>query len=147
MVLIVALVLCIIGLVKLSGLRKKYEKFMTGKNAASLEQEITGLFEENKILRATEEKNRKDIQTLNGKMRTAFRKIGLVKYDAFHQMGGQLSFCLVLLDEENNGFLLNSVHTSDSGYTYMKEIKNGQCAIELGEEEQQALTEAVGYCG
>ena len=44
-------------------------------------------------------------------MESAYQKMGLVKYDAFNQMGGQLSFSLALLDENNNGFIINSVHS------------------------------------
>jgi hypothetical protein len=70
--------------------------------------------------------------------------MGLVKYDAFNQMGGQLSFSLALLDENNNGFIINSVHSSEGCYSYTKEIKLGQCAIDLGAEEAEALSIAMG---
>jgi hypothetical protein len=69
--------------------------------------------------------------------------MGLVKYDAFNQMGGQLSFCLALLDENNNGFLMNSVHGAESCYTYMKEIKNGENNLSLSPEETEALAMAM----
>ena len=75
---------------------------------------------------------------------SAYQKMGLVKYDAFNQMGGQLSFSLVLLDENNNGFIINSVHSSEGCYSYTKEIKLGQCAIDLGAEEAEALSIAMG---
>ena len=59
-------------------------------------------------------------------------------------MGGLLSFSLAMLDEENNGFILNSVHTSDGCYTYTKEIHEGKCELELGNEERLALEKAIG---
>ena len=77
-------------------------------------------------------------------MESTFQKIGIVKYDAFRQMGGNLSFCLALLDENNNGFIMNSVHSTDGCYTYTKEIANGQCEIDLGTEEKKALSMAMG---
>ena len=58
-------------------------------------------------------------------------------------MGGQLSFSLALLDENDNGFVLNSVHGVEGCYTYTKEIKNGLCEISLGDEEKQALDIAM----
>ena len=70
--------------------------------------------------------------------------MGIVKYDAFNQMGGKLSFSLALLDENNNGFILNSVHSTDGCYSYTKEIENGVCKISLGEEEEKALNIAMG---
>ena len=77
-------------------------------------------------------------------MESTFQKIGIIKYNAFNQMGGNVSFSLALLDKQNNGFILNSVHSAEGCYSYTKEIKNGQCSIELGEEEKQALNMAVG---
>lgn len=74
----------------------------------------------------------------------SFQKFGIVKYDAFQQMGGQLSFSLVLLNENDNGFIINSVHSTEGCYSYSKEIKNGECSISLGEEEKKALNIALG---
>ena len=88
---------------------------MLGKNAKNLETDIVGLYEDNKFIKISLEKNKKDINTLYRKFESSFQKIGLTKYDAFSQMGGQLSFCLALLDENNNGFILNSVHSAE-GY-------------------------------
>ena len=77
-------------------------------------------------------------------MESTFQKVGIIKYDAFNQMGGKLSFSLALLNENDDGFILNSVHSSDGCYSYTKIIKNGKCDINLGEEEKQALDMAMG---
>ena len=58
-------------------------------------------------------------------------------------MGGKLSFCLALLDEKNNGFIINSVHSTEGCYSYAKQILNGVSDIELGKEEKQALDMAM----
>ena len=68
---------------------------------------------------------------------------GIVKYDAYQQMGGDLSFSMALLDEENNGFIMNSVHSTEGCYTYTKEVRDGRCDLELGNEEKIALEKAV----
>lgn len=117
---------------------------MKGKNAKSLENEIMGLFEDNKFIKASVEKNKKDIRTLYKKMESTLQKVGIIRYDAFQQMGGNLSFCLCVLDEQNNGFLLNSVHSTEGCYSYTKVILEGKCKIDLGKEEQQALEMAIG---
>ena len=67
-----------------------------------------------------------------------------MKYDAFNEMGGKLSFALVLLDKENNGFVMNAMHSREGCYTYIKEIINGESFIALGNEEQEALDKALG---
>ena len=71
------------------------------------------------------------------------QKLGLVKYDAFKEMGGKLSFTLALLDENNNGFLMNSVHSSDGCYSYTKRVKNGDSEIALSNEEKVAIERAM----
>lgn len=141
---VVLFIIIILQMKKLNRLQKRLSKFMTGKDAKSLEKDIVGLYEDNKFLKINVDKNKKDIRTLYKNMEHAFQKIGLIKYDAFQQMGGKLSFSLALLDEKNNGFILNSVHSTEGCYTYTKEIKSGECAISLGEEEQQALDMAIG---
>lgn len=138
------LILLIVQMVKLSKMTKKYEKFMLGKNAKNLEKDIFGLYEDNKFIKVSIEKNEKDIRTLYRNFEKALQKIGVVKYDAFGQMGGKLSFSLALLDENDNGFILNSVHSTEGCYTYTKEIKHGECNIELGDEEKKALNIAIG---
>ena len=66
-----------------------------------------------------------------------------MKYDAFKEMGGKLSFALAMLDKENNGFVMNAIHSSDGCYTYVKEIVKGESYVVLGEEEKEALRQAV----
>lgn len=140
---LILLVMVIVLIVKFGKLSKRYQKFMGGKNAKSLEKDIVGLYEDNKLIKASMDKSRKDIENLYRKFEGAFQKIGIVKYDAFNQMGGQLSFSLALLDENDNGFILNSVHSTEGCYSYTKEVKAGLCDIALGDEEKKALDIAM----
>ena len=70
-------------------------------------------------------------------------KTAIVKYDAFKDVGGKLSFALAMLDKENSGFVLNAIHSREGCYTYVKEIVKGESYIVLGEEEKEALRQAV----
>lgn len=141
---LILFIVLIIQIKKIGNLKKRMDKFLLGKDGTSLEQDIAALFEDNKFLKANAEKNKKDIRSLYKNMELAFQKMGLVKYDAFNQMGGQLSFCLALLDENNNGFIINSVHSTEGCYSYTKEIKRGESSISLGKEEEEALAMAMG---
>lgn len=141
--LLILIILVIVLIIKLNKLSKLYGKFMTGKDGQSLEQEIIGLVDDNNLMKDTIDKNKKNIRDLYKQFENAFQKVGLVRYDAFNQMGGKLSYSIALLDQNNNGFIINSVHGADGCYSYTKEIKNGSCNISLGDEEQQALNEAM----
>ena len=95
--LLILLILNIVNVCSIFKLKKKYKKFMSGKSAKSLETEIVALFEDNKFIKNSVEKNKKDIKVLYKKMESAFQKIGIIKYDAFNQMGGNLSFKSIVL--------------------------------------------------
>ena len=140
---VITIILIIIQNNKLKKISKKYEKFMTGKNAKSLEKEIMDLTEDNNYLREQIDNNNDDIKNVAHQLERAVQKIGIVKYNAFEQMGAQLSYSIALLDQNDNGVLINSVHSTDGSYTYAKEIKHGKCDISLGKEEEEALSQAV----
>ena len=142
---IVMIILLSIQISKFNKLKKKYNKFMKGSSGKNLEKDIFALFDENKEIAAENKKNSEDIKEIQRRMNYCYQKMGLVKYDAFQQMGGKLSFCLVLLNDKNNGFLLNSVHSSEGCYSYTKEIIKGESELSLGAEEQKALDMAMRY--
>ena len=144
LLLVLILLICTIKQGKeLSLMKKRLKKFMSGRDAESLEDQIIELFEDNQYMKAVSDKNKNDIIDINRRMRHCFQKIGIVKYDALNQMGGQLSYALALLDEEDNGYIINSVHGNEGCYSYTKVIKNGRSDIELGTEERKALENAV----
>lgn len=140
---LILLILVIIQMVQLGNLKKKYRKFMGGKDVKSLEKQLEKIVEDNKYIVNISDENKKDIRTINKEKELCFNKVGIVKYDAFKQMGGMLSFSIALLNEKDNGFILNSVHSSEGCYTYVKEIKSGLYDIDLSNEEKEALSQAM----
>ena len=131
---IILLILIIITFAQIGKLKKKYLKFMLGKDGANLEKDIMTL---------SIDRNREEIKELSKKHENAFQKVGLVKYDAFTEMGGKLSFALALLDERNDGFIINSVHSSEGCYSYTKRVKDGDSQIALSNEEKVAVERAI----
>jgi len=72
-----------------------------------------------------------------------YQKMGIVKYDAFKEMGGKLSFSLALLNQDNTGILISSMHSREGCYTYTKEIIKGESFVLLADEEREALNQAM----
>ena len=140
---LVLLILVIIQMIQIGGLKKRYKKFMGGKDAKTLEKKIESIIEDNKIIINLSNENKKDIREIKKEIEYSYNKVGIVKYDAFKQMGGMLSFSLALLNEKNNGFILNSVHSTEGCYTYIKQVKAGLCDIDLSNEEKDALSQAM----
>lgn len=137
-------VLLLVNMGKTKKLRKRYEAFMQGKDAESLEDTLSTRIQQIDQLVASEKKTREDIENMSNILLHTFQKVGMVKYDAFHEMGGKLSFSLALLDEKNNGFVINAMHSREGCYTYIKEILNGNSIIVLADEEKEALNIALG---
>ena len=143
LVCIILLILIILQNGKIKKVTEKYEKFMRGKDMESMEELIMKRFDDmDKMLEDTE-KNVNDIKTLFDNMKDTVQKAGVVKYDAFNEMGGKLSFALVMLDGNNTGFVITYLHSREGCYTYIKEIIDGKSYIPLGAEEQKALNQAI----
>lgn len=139
----ILLIMIIVNMTQISKLKKKYNKFMSGKNAKSLEDTLIKRLDQVDTLMEANKANEKSIKKLFVDMKFTFQKVGLVKYDAFNEMGGKLSFSLALLNQTNDGFVLNAVHSREGCYTYIKEIVDGNSIIVLAEEEQEALKMAM----
>ena len=75
----------------------------------------------------------------------SLKKVAVVNFDAFDDVGGKLSFALALLDKENTGLILNAVHSRDNCFLYMKEIVKGESYVMLSQEEVEALRKAVNF--
>lgn len=142
-VIVVLFIMLLVTMIKDANTRKKYRTFMDGENGKNLEKAILDKFSAIDDLTEDSKRIHQQLENIDVRLINAYQKIGLVKYDAFKEIGGKLSFVLVLLTAENDGFLLNSMHSTREGcYTYTKEIVNGEAFVILSEEEQQALEEA-----
>ena len=117
--------------------------FMRGKDGKTLEDSMKERFAEvDAVLKVTKQ-NRQDIRDISKKLANNYQKLGIIKYDAFNEMGGKLSFAIAMLNENNNGWIMNAMHSREGCYTYVKEIVNGESFVELSEEEAEALDKAI----
>lgn len=138
-----SLILTIVVLTKQSKLKKKYNNFMSGSDGAKLEDSILTRFKELDIVKENIKDMQNKISTISESLLSAYQKSSIVKYDAFKEMGGKLSFSMCLLDDNNYGMIITSMHSSREGcYTYVKEIIKGESFVLLSAEEKQALEEA-----
>lgn len=142
-IVLILLILTIVNVAQMRKLKKNYKIFMSGKGAKNLEEVITKRLDQVDSLLKANIENEKNIRLLFKNMKLAYQKMGLVKYDAFQEMGGKLSFSLAMLDGRNNGYIINAMHTREGCYTYIKEIIDGNSIIVLSQEEQEALKMAM----
>ncbi|SEA82153.1 Protein of unknown function [Oribacterium sp. KHPX15] len=142
---ILALIIAVRANVKYTKLYKQYDYFMRGKDAETLEDYFVELQRHVENLEIEDQKNKEVMRILNKNIRASFQKFGLIKYNAFGGLGGNMSFAVALLDYTNTGFVINSVHSREGCFLYIKDVDAGTTEVELGSEEKLALEQALGY--
>ena len=142
---VILLALLIYMIVRYRQLSNSYNFFMRGKRGDNLEGTIFKITEEIKKLKFEDKENKDAIRVINKNLRAAYQKFGVVKYNAFKGMGGNLSFAFAMLDYTNTGYILNSVHSREGCFVYVKVVDRGQTEVLLGTEEKEALEQALGY--
>ncbi|MBR3288556.1 MAG: DUF4446 family protein [Lachnospiraceae bacterium] len=139
-----AIIFAIIAFGKYSELNKRYEMFMTGKDAESLEEYFLDLQQDIDHLIEDNNKNKDSIRKLNRITKRTFQKVGFYKYDAFEEKTGKRSFALALLDFTNTGFVVTCQSHGDGTIIFIKDVEVGTTSTKLGPEEEKALEIAMG---
>ena len=87
------------------------------------------------------------IKNLEGICETTVRKLGVVRYNPFNNMGGNQSFVIAMLDNKNTGFIVSSLFAEDGSRVYAKTVKQGKSDYVLSKEETEAINKAINYHG
>lgn len=148
----VIVILLVIGLViviiKFNKISKKYTEFMKKLgNGKDIEEDL-----ENYMYRVERvEKQNAEIlnyiKNIDNDLSKCIQKIGIVRYNAFQDTGSDLSFALALLDEENNGVVLNGIYSREMSNIYAKPVENGKSKYTISEEEDWAIQKAINGDG
>jgi uncharacterized protein DUF4446 len=85
---------------------------------------------------------RQEVAALRAETRDALRHLAVVRYDAFGDMGGHLSWSLALADDAGHGVVLTSIHGRSDARTYAKSIAGWACEQQLSPEEEEAIAHA-----
>lgn len=142
------LVLLLIFCVTLFFLRKatkRYKILVKGVRRGNLEEKI--LENSKKLQQVLFEMNifRERIEVAEDVSRKCLQKVGLFRFDAFEDIGGELSYALALLDQENSGVIISSIFGRDDARTYCKYITKGKAPHAFSAEEEKALRNALGF--
>lgn len=141
---VVLFIMCIVLLSKNSKLQQKYDGFMRDADGKSLEVAFNQRFRNMDFINDKLQEVDNRLGEIDENLLKTYQKVSIVKYDAFKEIGGSLSFVLTLLTKNNDGFIMNSMHSNSEGcYTYIKEVKGGEVFVVLSDEERQSLEEAM----
>lgn len=133
--------LCIILFLKIGRERKRYDIFMgtSRRPDHNLEMKINDYFETVKSIEKKYDKLLDMVTDIDTTASENIQKVGLIRYNPFDEMGGNLCFALALLDAKDNGVVLNGIHSRTGSFTYAKPIEMGVSTYVLSTEEIQAV--------
>lgn len=140
---VIVFIMALVALIKVRKLRSMYKKFLGGSRKSSIEEM---LLDHHNYVRSIDERYsevQSEIRRLYEKNAFAIQKIGMIRYNPFDNVGGNLCYALALLNDHNNGVIINTIYGRDGSYNYGKPIINGECEIALSEEEKEALKIAL----
>lgn len=128
---------------RIRALRQKYNKFMELSGEGNIEKVLTDcvsciqeLKEENREIRAK-------INEIERRMLKCIQRVGIIRYNAFENVGSDLSFAAALLDANNDGLTLNGIYTREGSSVYAKPVTGGKSKYTLSAEETMALKDAM----
>ncbi len=143
-VIVVLFLYCILLQTKINALTKRYDYFMAGENGVSLERKLAVEVKELRDAAESIEQLFQQQQAIHTTQQNTFQKIGFVKYNAFENIGNDLSFALTLLDGNNNGVCISSVYGRSESRIFSKPIVKGKSLAGLSQEEMESLNDALG---
>lgn len=143
-----AIILFILAAVVINSFRiktvvKKHEKLMKNFGSTDIETALNRFMDRVEAVYGKGLELENACMEIDRKVSKCLQKIGVVRYNAFKDTGSDLSFAIALLDENDDGIVINGIYSRDSSCTYAKPIYGGSTKYALSEEEMQALDAAV----
>lgn len=147
--------LCFVLMVKISNLKKRIDKFLKPSQNHNIEAMLVEYLDSVKQIDANQNSIMKQVDAnhntvmervndINSRLLNCVQKVGIIRYNPFDDVGGDLCYAIAMLDEKNNGIVLNSIYSRDGCYTYAKPIINGDCQkYKLAKEEKDAIKNAI----
>ncbi len=141
---ILLLILYFCNILKLKKINKNYKTFMKKiGNGNNIDEMLKNYI--NKVDEVSD-KNEEIVnycKTIDNRISLCIKKVGMVRYSAFKDTGSDLSFALALLNDKNDGVILNGIYSREMSNIYAKQVIDGKCSNKLSEEERQALEIAI----
>ena len=149
---IILLLLVILALVALSGflffyyfkVNKKIDLLLEKGKIKGLRNVLFSHIEKTKELDVGLKDAFNKIKSLEDISKISFQKMGVVRFNPFSDMGGNQSFAIALLDNQNNGFVISSFFVSEGNRVYAKSVVAGKSEYTLSGEEKDAIARAIG---
>lgn len=134
---------CVILLINFLRLQRRYRQFMTGSNGLNLEAKLFALQRELEKVQNEIGVQERLLRKLALLLDYTFQGIGVVRFNAFQDTGGDLSFSVAFVDAQKNGVVITSIYGREEARTYAKPLQEGKSIYPLSEEEKEAIKKAL----
>ena len=143
LLILVLLILVIYTMVRLSTMRARYREMMRGTQADDLEGMLIQHIHEVERVAATNAQILEENESIRQFIRHSVVRVASMRFRAFEDMGGDLSYAVAMLDANNDGVIFSSIFARADSRSYIKPIKNGSSDYPLTDEEKGVLREAM----
>lgn len=140
---ILALVIAVALAFRTGRMKRQYSVLSAADGRSSFVEVVARKAEEVEGLRDDVAQLAEDLRATQVELQQAIRHVGVIRYDAFGDMGGRMSFSAAMVDDHGNGFVLTSVHARSESRSYVKQLRGGMAEVSLSPEEAAAVAEAV----
>jgi len=136
------LFIILLSLIKLISLQSKYNNYMMKSSAKNVEGLINEYLEKVELSLSKEDNLTTRIENLEAEMLSCIKKVGVIRYNPYEDMGANLCFAVALLNDHNDGVVFNGIFDRSGSRTYAKPITDGKSEYVLSEEELTAIDNA-----
>ncbi|WP_313992758.1 DUF4446 family protein [uncultured Selenomonas sp.] len=144
LLILVLLILVIYTMVRLSTMRSRYRAMMHGSEVEDIEGTLIQHIQEVERVSATNARILEENELIRQFLRKTLVRTAAVRFRAFEDMGGDLSYAVAMLDANNDGIIFSSIFARADSRSYIKPIRNGASEYPLTDEEKGVLKEAMG---
>lgn len=121
----------------------RLKRIFRGRRTKDLESLLAEIARDIEIIQEQLKKDEGNIATIIRELEKSARHVGVVRFNAFQEAGGEQSFAIALLNDKKDGVVLSSLHNRESNRVYAKTIQNGESSHHLSEEEKEAIARAL----
>lgn len=130
-------------IIRLNKVTRQYKALMKGAEGRDLEDLLMANAKTLEHVLFKMELIDQRLKTMEQVTEKCIQRVGIVRFNAFKEMGGDLSYSIALLDKKGNGVVISSIYSRDDARSYAKPIKAGKSAYKLSEEEELAIHRTI----
>lgn len=142
---VLSLIIAVYALSKYNKLKRRYEFFMGANRKRpdhNMEEMLKDYINTVRIVESDVTEIQAELEKIAKDMNKCIQKVGVVRYNPYDEMGGNLCYAVAMLDKDDNGIVFNGLYSRTGSFTYAKPIEAGTSTYVLSAEEIEALERA-----